>query len=332
MGSSNYSREDYAARSSYKSTHGIPTFVHHDAVRTGKAKGVHPSLNPKGVKIRESRDSDVHPVAIPIALCNDLTGSMGSVPITFQAKEPELMGLFLKDRAAGKKYLGEGYPAIMIAGVDDYAVEPTAALQVGQFESGIEIDNDLSNLLLTGNGGGNWGESYDLFLYFLARHTAHDHFEKRGRKGHAFIVCDEPLFAAVDKHAVKDIIGDDLQSNIPIDTIIAEVKERYHLTCIIPNQTSHYNSADLRQGWKKRLGEQNVLFLDDPTKICELIVATVAVCEGVVGLEDLEDDKLAVGAVKNALVPLAKAGAEIAKHSAAGLAAVAGEAEGTERL
>jgi hypothetical protein len=333
MGSSTYSRDDYDARSSFRARTGKPTFAYHDAVRTGKAKGVHPSLDPKGVGIRESRDSDAHPIAIPIAMCNDLTGSMMSVPITLQAEEPELMGLFLKDRAAGKKYLGNGYPAIMVAGCDDYfAIGASGALQVGQFESGIEIDDNLTNLWLTGEGGGNWGESYDLFLYFLARHTAHDHWDKRGRKGYAFIICDEPLFHEVDADAVEEVIGDKLQADIPIKQIISEVQARYHLFCIIPNQTSHYASTDLRSGWKRAIGAQNVLLLDDPTKICELIVATVAMCEGEVSFQDLIDDGVSTGAVKNALVPLSKVTESVDRYSTGGLVAVPGDAGGAERI
>lgn len=244
------------------------------------------------------------------------------------------MGMFLKDRTDGKNYLHDGYPAIMIAGCDDYAaIGAEGALQVGQFESGLEIDDNLTNLWLTGQGGGNWGESYDLFLYFLARHTAHDHFDKRGKKGHVFIICDEPLFAGVSKLAVKAVIGDDIEADIPIKQIIAEVQEKYWLHCIIPNQTSHYSNQDLRDGWKKAIGAQNVLLLDDPTKICELIVSTVALCEGSVDLDDLADDGLAVDAVHKALVPLSKSIGEVSKYSAAGLPSVSGAAGGgTERL
>lgn len=333
MGGSTYSRDDYRTRDAHRKSTGTPTFAYHDAIRRGKASGVHPSLSPRGVKLREARDSTAHAISVPIALCNDLTGSMQSVPITLQAKEPELMGLFLKDRAAGKKYLGEGYPAIMIAGVDDYfAIGAEGALQVGQFESGIEIDDNLTNLWLTGAGGGNWGESYDLFLYFLARHTAHDHWDKRKQKAHAFIVCDEPLFAAVKAEAVEAVIGDKLQGDIPIAQIIAEVQERYFLSCIIPNQTSHYTSQDLRDRWKAAIGAQHVLLLEDPTKICELIVSTVAMCEGVVSYQELIDDNVATGAVGSALVPLSKATGELSRYSAAGLPAVAGDAGGSERL
>jgi hypothetical protein len=332
MGGSRYSEDDYAARAAHIRSTGAPIFAHHDAVRTGKAKGVHPSLDPKGVKIREARDSEAHPVSVPIALCNDLTGSMMAVPITLQAKEPELMGLFLKDRAAGKQYLGEGYPAIMIAGVDDYfALGAVGALQVGQFESGLEIDDNLTNLLLTGQGGGNWGESYDLFLYFLARHTAHDHWDKRGRKAHAFIVCDEPLFDHVSAEAVEAVIGDKLQGDIPIAQIIGEVQKRYHLHCIIPNQTSHYNDPRLLEGWKKAIGQQHVLQLDDPTKICELIVSTVAMCEGVVSFDDLARDGVAAGAVGNALALLRKS-TEVGSYDASNLPAVPGKAAGVSRL
>lgn len=334
MGGSSYSHDDYAARSAFKSFNAIPVFAHHDAIRTGKAHGVHKSLDPKGVKLRECRDSAEHPVSVPIALCNDLTGSMQAVPITLQAKEPELMGLLLKDRANGERYLGEGYPAIMIAGVDDYgSMGANGALQVGQFESGLEIDDNLTNLWLTGQGGGNWGESYDLFLYFLARHTVHDHWVKRGRKGHAFVIADEPLFHSVSAKQVKDVIGDELQGDIPIAQIIEEVKSRYWLNLIIPNQTSHYMDAGLRDGWKAAIGEQNVLLLDDPTKICELVVATVAMCEGTASLDDLAKDNLATGAVHKALIPLSKVtGLAMAAHSADNLPEIAGTAGGTARL
>lgn len=334
MGGSSYSHDDYTARLASKAAAGVPIFAHHDAIRTGKAHGVHPSLDPKGAKVRECRDSAAHPVSIPIALCNDLTGSMLAVPITLQAKEPDLMGLLLKDRASGEKYLGDGYPAIMIAGVDDYfAMGPNGALQVGQFESGLEIDDNLTNLWLTGQGGGNWGESYDLFLYFLARHTVHDHWVKRGRKGHAFVIADEPLFHAVSAKAVKDVIGDELEGDIPIAQIIQEVKARYWLNLIIPNQTSHYTSEELREGWKKAIGEQNVLLLDDPTKICELVVSTIAMCEGTVTLDDLARDNVATGAVQKALIPLSHVtGKAMAAHSADNLPEIAGAAGGTARL
>jgi hypothetical protein len=332
MGGSSYSRDDYATRSAFAKSTGTPTFAYNVKVHAGKAKGVHPTLSPRGVEIREARDSEAHPVSVPIALCNDLTGSMMSVPIVLQSKEPELMGLFLKDRAAGKKYLGAGYPAILIAGVDDYnAIGEEGALQVGQFESGIEIDDNLTNLWLTGQGGGNWGESYDLFLYFLARHTAHDHHDKRGRKGHAFVICDEPMFDHVSAEAVKDVIGDDIGEDIPIKQIVKEVQKLYHLHCIIPNQTSHYGDKDLLTRWKKYLGAQHVLELDDPTKINELLVSTVAMCEGEVSYDELVGDKLAVGAVGNALVALSKSGS-VATSGVDSLPNVAGKAGGVKRL
>ena len=335
MGGTTYHHDDYVTRSTARSTSGTPTFAYSDAIRTGKAKReVHPSMSPRGVKIRECRDSEAHPISVPITVLNDLTGSMMSVPITLQAKEPELMGLLLKDRATGEKYLGDGYPAIMVAGCDDYfAMGPEGALQIGQFESGLEIDDNLTNLWLTGQGGGNWGESYDLFLYFLARHTAHDHFEKRHKKGHAFVIADEPLFDIVSKKAVKAVIGDDLQDDIPMAQIIKEVQEKYWLSLIIPNQTSHYGDADLLARWKKAIGEQNVLLLDDPTKICELLVSTIAMCEGTASLEELTEDDVATGAVRKALVPLSKTtGKAVAAHSADGLVPVEGDAAGVSRL
>ena len=50
---------------------------------------------------------------------------------------------------------------------------------MGQFESGNEIEDDLSRIFLEGGGGGQQTESYELALYFLARKTKTDCFEQR---------------------------------------------------------------------------------------------------------------------------------------------------------
>src|ERR1017187_2766062 len=99
MGGSRYSDDDYTARSAFRKTHAIPTFKYDDDIKTGKAKaGVHKTLNPKGVGIRESRDS-AGQNKVPIAVFLDTTGSMQQVPKIIQAALPKLMGGFLSDKA-----------------------------------------------------------------------------------------------------------------------------------------------------------------------------------------------------------------------------------------
>lgn len=336
MGGSTYSHDDYAARASFRIATSTPVFKHTDDVRSGRASGVHPTLSPKGVKVRESRDSDEHPVTVPVGVIMDTTGSMAEVPIILEKRLSRLMGTFLDDKTSGKRYLGDAYPAILIGAIDDYRAmggDGEGSLQVGQFESGIEIDQNLENLWLTGNGGGTYEESYELALYFFARHTVHDNWDKRGRKGYLFLIGDEHAYPQVDPRQVRDVIGDTLQAPIALKDIIAEVQERYHVFFIIPNMTSHYGDTKLRKDWSALLG-QNVLLLEEPEKVCELVAATVALCEENVGLDDLAADAVVSGSMSKALVPIADAfkGASLARVSAAGLPAIAGTASAIERI
>lgn len=335
MGNSSYSDDTYRARVNYRAATATPVFKHDTDIKTGKTKAAtDPHMSPKGVT-RESRDSVDHPITVPIGTILDTTGSMADVPRLIEAKLSKLMGHFLDDKASGKDYLGGGYPAILIGAVDDYdaqiCVYPDGdgCLQVGQFESGIEIDNDLERLWLTRNGGGTYQESYELALYFFARHTVHDHFEKRHRKGYLFLIGDEKAYPSVSREQVKAVIGDTIQSNISLAEIVAEVKERYHVFFIIPNLTQHYSDPALRQHWVELLGQQNVLMLDNPDNICEMIVSAVALCEQHVGLADLISDGVATG-VDAALVPLSRSTA--IAHSAAGLPAISGSSGAVERL
>jgi hypothetical protein len=307
MGGSRYNDDDYTMRSSFRKTHAIPTFAYDYDIKTGKTKaGVHKTLNPKGVGMRESRDSAGHD-KVPIAIFLDTTGSMQTVPRIIQAALPKLMGGFLNDKASGKKYLGDkGYPDIMIGAVDDYdAMGGEGCLQVGQFESGMEIDDNLTNLWITDNGGGTYEESYQLAAYFLANHTVHDHWEKRKKKGYAFFIGDEHAYPILKAKEVAEIIGDKMQADVPSAKVLQHLSQRYHVFFIIPNMTNHYGDEGLYKYWVKLLGQQRVFKLDDPEKICELIVAAVAICENHISLAELDEDEMATPSMSKALGPLA---------------------------
>ena len=119
----------------------------------------------------------------------DVTGSMRGVPRALQAKLPQLLGLLLR-----KGYVA--HPQIMFGAIGDATCD-RAPLQVGQFESDNRMDDDLGRILLEGGGGGQKTESYELAMYFMARHTATDCFGERGRRGYLFIIGDEMAYPRV---------------------------------------------------------------------------------------------------------------------------------------
>jgi hypothetical protein len=305
MGSTSWSDKDYADRKFMRSSTGKATFAYNADIRAGKAAAkVHDALDPSKLKAgrRESRDSADHPESNAVFVGFDVTGSMGTVPQIVQKKLCGLMGLLLRN-----SYLTD--PAICVAGIGDATCDH-APFQLGQFESGIEIENDLTNLFLEGGGGGQQTESYELALYFLARKTACDCYEKRGKKGYAFIVGDEMAYDRVKRSEVQKIFGDDIQADIPLKDIVSEARERWELYYILPKMTSYYDDPKIIGFWRNLLG-QYAMKLDDPEGISEMLAATIGVAEESVDLDGISKDLVDAGAesgvvdsVTKALVPI----------------------------
>jgi hypothetical protein len=183
---------------------------------------------------------------------------------------------------------------------------------VGQFESGIEIDEDLAKLYLEGGGGAHITESYELALYFMARHTALDCLEKRGRRGYLFVVGDEVPYRKVKRAEVERVVGDGLQADLPVEDVLAELERAYDVYFILPRMTHNWNNEVVHHRWVELLG-QNVLRLEEPAGISELIASTVGIAEGMVDLEHLAGDLEEAGspapvarAVGKALVQVAE--------------------------
>jgi hypothetical protein len=298
MGGSSYSDSLYHDRVADKVSRGVPTFDHDHNIKTGKAAtAAHTNLNPKGVT-RESRDSDAHPDSVAIGIVFDVTGSMHTIPVELQKKLPDLMGLLLR----------QGYikdPQILFSAVGDYFSDKVP-LQVGQFESGVEMDDDLTKIFLEAGGGGSFEESYELALYFFAKKTSIDCFEKRGKKGYLFLIGDEKPYTMAKREALSTILGDTAQEDLPIERIVEMAAEKYEIFFIIPTGSSHGSSKrDLRQlheTWGKLLGEQRVIDIDDPNKICEVIGHSIGLMEGTADAAHFAADP----SVSAALDPLAK--------------------------
>ena len=330
MGGSSWSTDAYNEAARLRKKAGKSDFDYDRAVRSSRTWTIHPSLDPKGVKFRESRDSDAHPRSNSIAVFFDETGSMGGIPRVFQRKLAELMNILLV-----KGYIQD--PQILFGAFGDATCD-RVPLQVGQFESGVEMDEHLRNFILEGGGGGTNHESYELALYFLARHTSIDCWEKRGRKGYAFLIGDEKAYAAVNKQQVENLIGDTLEENIALRQIIAEVQRRYHFFFIFPRNASHGSDKEIQNFWLDLLG-QNVIFLDDENAVSETIALTIGLTENAINLAEGEKDLSDAGASAGAIKAAAKALGSYASSKSA--VATIGEAlprldtnepSGTERL
>ncbi|TDD64865.1 hypothetical protein [Actinomadura rubrisoli] len=311
MGSGHWSTDVYTARASYRASTGASAFAYSD----GGATTVHPDLDPRGVTARESRDSADHPESLAVAVLFDVTGSMLGVPRTLQTKLPDLLGLLLRKGYAE-------HPHIMFGAVGDATCD-RAPLQVGQFEADNRMDDDLGKILLEGGGGGQMTESYELAMYFMARHTALDCHEKRGRRGHLFMIGDELAYPRIKRREVEKVIGDRLPEDIPIADMIAELRRKYEVYFIIPEGASHSGDRRLRDFWQGLLG-QHVLYLDDLDAVCETIALTIGLAEDAIDLDEGLDHLAEAGSAAGASVSRALARLDASRAPAAVSAAPPG--------
>lgn len=280
-------------------------------------RAAHATMDPKAVAgakspfvgnvMRESRDSDGHPDSLAIGVIFDITGSMGQIPIVLQTKLAGLMQLLI-----AKGYAP--HPQILFGAIGDASPPSpnTVPLQIGQFESDITMDDNLTNIFLEGMGGSQHHETYELAHYFFARHTSTDCFEKRGHKGYFFTIGDEAFYPTVKRAFVKQYIGDDnLEGDLTTESVVQELEEKYHVFHIHAQQGSYRNDPKVLDPWKALLGER-LLLLEDANDVAETIALTIGINEGTTDIDAGERDLVAVGAsastvrsVKDALIPFA---------------------------
>ena len=260
MGYGNYSLAAHAALTAGR--------AHKGGSEVFGQRQCHPLMNPKGLKVRECRDSANHPDSLGIAFALDVTGSMGDIPHLLATQElPNFMKLLTA--------CGVAHPQLMFMAIGD-ANSDQAALQVGQFESTAELmDQWLTWSFLEGGGGGSGEESYDLAFYIAAQHTDMDNWVKRKKKGYLFMTGDENPYPAVSRHHIEALVGEKLDEDIPLEEVVAAAAETYHVFFLIPD-LGRRQRCEAR--WREVLGNHTI-GMESPADTCAVAAAIVGLTE-----------------------------------------------------
>lgn len=262
MGYGRYSHDAHVALTSKRSSSSTSELF--------TRRGCHELMNPKGVTFRESRDSEAHPNSLGIIFALDVSGSMGEIPSYLATTTlPDFMKAMLDAGVADSQVLFMGI---------GYGDGDAAPLQVGQFESTETLmDQWLTWLYLEGGGGGG-NESYELAMYFAARHTKMDCLEKRGRRGYLFITGDEPPNPAVSRTQVKRLIGDELDQDIPITDMVEETQRGFEPFYLIPDPG---RGSRVGRAWRDLLGDR-VVVMESPDDTSYVAAGLVSLLENAV--------------------------------------------------
>lgn len=268
MGAGRWSDSDWK---SYSKKHIIDKSTYY--IYTSKSGSK--DLDPKNIKIRESRDSKENPNSNAIIIGLDVTQSMD--PVLDSVARTGLNTLVVE--LYNRKPVSD--PHLMLMGVGDVECD-NYPLQVTQFEADIRIAEQLKKVFLERGGGGNSYESYILPWYFAAFHTSIDCFEKRGKKGYLFTVGDECPTPKISRNSIKAFLGVDCEKDFTAEELLGIVSKKYEVYHLMVAEGLFFRSYRelVTKKWAKLLG-QRALMLKDHKKLPEAIVSTIQVNEGV---------------------------------------------------
>ncbi len=272
MGGGRWDPKDWSATRVNYTKAAAPTADH-----IYKSRALNADLDPKGVTLRESRDSDANPNSTAVIIGLDVTGSM-SMLLDSMARE----GL--------GKLVGEIYdrkpitdPHVMVMGIGDVEWD-SAPLQVTQFEAENQpLVAQMESIWLERGGGGNDHESYSAAWLFAANRTAIDCFEKRGKRGYLFTVGDEEPTPQLSPRNVELHLGGESFSEAGLTGAalwerVTMMYDCYHVLVTEGSYASHHPEST-REAWANLIG-QKLIVLEDHTKLAEVVVSAIQMAEG----------------------------------------------------
>eukprot|EP01095_Lingulamoeba_sp_RSL-Kostka_P000550 TRINITY_DN1083_c0_g1_i1.p1 TRINITY_DN1083_c0_g1~~TRINITY_DN1083_c0_g1_i1.p1 ORF type:complete len:459 (+),score=198.18 TRINITY_DN1083_c0_g1_i1:281-1657(+) len=176
----------------------------------------------------------------PIVVAMDVTRSRGDDSKILYDKLPMFVGEMNK-----QAYIDN--PQLSFSAIGDCYAGDEGPIQVCPFDMGNSLDDWLTRLWLEEGGGGTGEESYELAAYFYATRT------NNNRKGFFFFCGDESYYKEVDKDHIKKWMLEDVDSNIPTEEVMQQLREKYHVFLIYPEKDEEERKSDIDAEIAKRL-------------------------------------------------------------------------------
>lgn len=279
MGGGSFNVDDYrtqATRSTKRADGSAKTVT-----EVFTARETRKPLDPALVTVRESCDSEDSPESQPIIIGLDVTGSMGNIA-NFMAAEGlgNLMSRIIETKPIA-------YPHLMFMAIGDVLTD-RSPLQVSQFEADNRILNQLLDIFVEGNGGGNNTESYDLAWHFAAMRTRIDSMLKRNKKGYLFTIGDELTPHGLSIPSLRRVYNNGVgeEGYTPTESL-ALAQKSYNVFHLIIAEGDYPNRKGLGtvcRSWYELMGRKAVL-VTNYLHITDIIIAVIRVNEG----DDPED-------------------------------------------
>lgn len=207
---------------------------------------------------------------MPLVLWFDVTGSMEQWPPIVFDKAPYL-------QFEVKEYLGPDNK-IAVGAFGDAPKGEDYPLQIREPATGAQLKARLNELVRTGLGGNNQMESSDL----AALYALHKVQMPKGAKPVMIIVTDEAPYPEITPATAREKAGVEITDTLTTEQVFRELREVYAVYVIQkPYVTENGGLRDARnrvfnQGWKKLVGERNVVFLEDPQRVVDVIFGILA--------------------------------------------------------
>lgn len=264
MGGSSYDRDvGYSSSSGSFSSGGTSSSLAKSAFG---ASGADPSTSPLNRTIRSDRES-------PIIVALDVTGSNIEFARIVYDKAPMLHG-----QIEQQGYLNDF--DICFAAVGD-AHSDSAPLQVCDFQFGIALDEQLKNLFLEGNGGGQRKETYELAAHFFNQYC----YMPNAKLPFLFMIGDEAPYPYLKPSTARKVLGRSTEETLDTKIIFAEAYKKFRGNVFFLNnpycgdRSDTYNTGEIRQEWVSYVGPANaekIIPIHEEKSVVDVILGIIA--------------------------------------------------------
>ena len=224
----------------------------------------------EGYGLPPSKGKILHTKAkFPLVVATDVTGSMRTLPKLIFEKLCILYNevlFFLPEEL--KDSFEISFAAIGDAYSDRYPI------QITDFATGFEFDQNIKSLHPEGGGGAAYRETYELLAYYYATRCNMPKAMKTIRPMLIFI-GDEGYYSKVSRSHIMDLIGDKPKTDLISEDIFNDLKAKFDVY-ILRVKYSSSGEAEIHEMWKKALGAERVLMLTEPRRVVDTILGIIA--------------------------------------------------------